>query len=644
MAHKKLSEVFNQKIFRVPDYQRGYSWEEEHLKAFWNDLENIQEGHAHFFGTLTLEPIDLNKFITLQDATWLCKTQSFEPYFIVDGQQRLATIMVFMQALLDLHPDDEWIGNTRRSSIIEKYLYFTTPDQQKLPLFGYQSDDPSFACWRCQILKLEPYPASPNITQYTHNLVAAREYFIKQLHTKKPSERAGLLDRVQHKLILNEDVLQDEYDVSVAFETMNNRGKELSTLELLKNRLIYLTQLIKRNHSSIEIAASAENLRQKLNQTWRVIYEYLGINPDIKLKDDEYLRNHWIMYFGFEKKEADQLQKSLLNVRFSPEKVHAGTLQWTDIDEYRKSLEISVRHWYELRSAKPNRDRENGEILAAPYEYLSALGYRAFEPLILAAMSRLAKGEPNPNRVTDGNGTNLLAELLKAIEKFVFVSRHICKTNENNKEEGSFRLAKEVYSGVEKVKDAASYVNNWTNRMIGERDAFDDFKSRITKYFNAENDPQGYYSWTGLKYFLFRYEQDLEGEDSFRVGWSDVKHKSIEHIMPQTPGEGWQHLLQDLDERQVHRMIHSLGNLLLLCPKHNGLLGNKEFTEKVKIYSNGSLSEQEIVKEYRDREWNRITIEERGKRLIKYLDETWGLKLIPRDRLYHSRYTELLFP
>ena len=53
-----LSEIFNQKIFRIPDFQRGYSWTEEQLEDFWGDIQNLKSDRIHYTGLLTVEAIN----------------------------------------------------------------------------------------------------------------------------------------------------------------------------------------------------------------------------------------------------------------------------------------------------------------------------------------------------------------------------------------------------------------------------------------------------------------------------------------------------------------------------------------------------------------------------------------------------------
>ena len=63
MAETKLcslNELFNTKFFRIPDFQRGYSWGDVQLEDFWSDLENLKDRKSHYTGLLTIEPIYKN--------------------------------------------------------------------------------------------------------------------------------------------------------------------------------------------------------------------------------------------------------------------------------------------------------------------------------------------------------------------------------------------------------------------------------------------------------------------------------------------------------------------------------------------------------------------------------------------------------
>ena len=108
--------------------------------------------------------------------------------------------------------------------------------------------------------------------------------------------------KLTQRLMFNIHEIDDDYDVFVAFETMNNRGKKLTNLELLKNRLIYLTTLYSDDKFD---KMDKDNLRKQINETWKEIYYQLGRNEKIPLSDDEFLRAHWIAYFAYSRRKGD---------------------------------------------------------------------------------------------------------------------------------------------------------------------------------------------------------------------------------------------------------------------------------------------------------------------------------------------------
>ena len=103
---------------------------------------------------------------------------------------------------------------------------------------------------------------------------------------------------------------------------MNNRGKKLSVLELLKNRLIYLTTLYSENDLK---RADYIELRDSINRAWGEIYKQLGRNEKHPLNDDDFLKAHWIIYFTYSRKVAKEYVKFLLGKRFTPQSVHEKT-------------------------------------------------------------------------------------------------------------------------------------------------------------------------------------------------------------------------------------------------------------------------------------------------------------------------------
>jgi uncharacterized protein with ParB-like and HNH nuclease domain len=98
---KSLDSLFKEKIFRIPDYQRGYAWQKSQLKDFWEDLINLSGDRSHYTGVLTLKELGSQEISNADNEFWLVDDHSYKMYHIVDGQQRLTTFVVFIQAFIE---------------------------------------------------------------------------------------------------------------------------------------------------------------------------------------------------------------------------------------------------------------------------------------------------------------------------------------------------------------------------------------------------------------------------------------------------------------------------------------------------------------------------------------------------------------
>lgn len=136
------------------------------------------------------------------------------------------------------------------------------------------------------------------------------------------TELEKLFKKVTQNLMFNLHEISDDFDVFVAFETMNNRGKKLSNLELLKNRLIYLTSLYDPNEISTD---ERTILREEINEAWKDVYFQLGRNKKNPLSDDDFLTAHWIMYFQYTRQKGEDYIKFLLEEKFIPQNVFNKT-------------------------------------------------------------------------------------------------------------------------------------------------------------------------------------------------------------------------------------------------------------------------------------------------------------------------------
>ena len=186
---KPLDSIFKEKLFRIPDYQRGYAWSQDDtrnpLRDFWEDLINLSDDRSHYTGVLTLREITV-EVQKHEPEFWLIEDHSYKMYHIVDGQQRLTTFIIMIQALIELIKnlevnknkdfDEIFLTDTLKlSEINNKFLYKHKPSKKlfRTYKFGYTVDNPSYQYLRYKIFNEEGVGTIQE-TFYTLNLKNAK--------------------------------------------------------------------------------------------------------------------------------------------------------------------------------------------------------------------------------------------------------------------------------------------------------------------------------------------------------------------------------------------------------------------------------------------------------------------------------------
>ena len=622
---QSLTEIFNEKFFRIPDFQRGFSWGKEHLEDFWEDLINLKDESIHYTGLLTIEPIKQSSVKNLekwQDDLWLFE-RGFGAYYLIDGQQRLTTSVILINELLNQFKENEGINFSNKSDWLKKFLYQTYNESYKSYIFGYEKDNPSDEYFKTKILEQESSTSDkvPEQTLYTSNLKTAKDFFQTKLSKLKKNELENVFKKVTSKFKYNLYEIDNELDVYVTFETMNNRGKPLSNLELLKNRFIYLTTLLYIDDST------RARLRKDINETWKTIYEYLGKNKDSVLDDDDFLRNHWIMYFKYNRKESGSYAKYLLNTKFTAKNALKKDLHFNEVKEYIDSLSKSVKSWYFLHNPQ---ESEYSDETKEWIQKLNRLGMSAFPPLLMASMAKCKESEFLP--------------LIKSAEKFIFLVFKLTQRPSNTKNSHFYRLANSFFWGKDGTT-IESAVKDIEWKTVGEDD--NDYYGwfDLDKFYKEIKDQHekghGFYSWNGLRYFLFEYELNLQenATGNVKLKWSDFnkrkKEDTIEHIYPQTPRDKcWTSVFNTYSKKERKVLLNSLGNLVPLAQAKNSELQNKCFDFKKKHenkkgnqvgFFNGSYSEIE-VSTYEN--WTPKEILVRGIKMLEFLEKRWGIDFL----------------
>lgn len=554
-------------------------------------------------------------------------------YYVIDGQQRLTTLIILLHEILRTFSEDEGINFGSKSEWTERFLYRSFNQIYKSFVFGYEKDNPSDEFFKTRILEQESSAADkyPE-TLYTANLMFAKEYFAKKLKNLSRERKEEIFDKAVNKLKFNYYEIDDSLDIYVTFETMNNRGKDLSHLELLKNRLIYLSTLL---HESDD---TKSRLRKDINETWKTVYEYLGKNKENPLDDDVFLFNHWIMYYTYDRSQSDVYADFLLKRKFTAKNVLNGLLTINDIKDYIDSLAKCVKKWYYIYNIEQS---DYSERIKEQIQKLDRVGMGAFPPMIMAVFTKESRED-------------LIWDFLDACERFNFLVFAISHRSSNTQNSNIYRMTREYYMGDTDIVTITANIDFLTD---GEDENYyrgwfdlERFRNHIKELF-LKNEKDGFYSWNGLRYFLYEYELFLQNNANTKVRWEDFSKRSkedtIEHIFPQSAtSEYWKEHFGHLKPSEKRLYLNSLGNLLLLSRSKNSKLQNFDFERKKCLknkdgkdigYYNGSYSEIEVSKQT---EWTPEQIKERGLLMLQFMEDRWKFRFSDWD----INKEDILFP
>lgn len=188
-----ISEIFDRRILRIPDFQRGFSWGERQLDDFWDDLEKVSQSKIHYTGLLTIEKVKVlaNNIAKWNDTLFLLnadESTKYSPYYIVDGQQRITTAIILISAITERLENSSIIVGADKKSIIEKYIKVENPNGRTF-IFGYEKDDPSYEFLKANIYKQNAANAlNEPETLYTKNLDFAKKYFDDKIKNYNPHQ------------------------------------------------------------------------------------------------------------------------------------------------------------------------------------------------------------------------------------------------------------------------------------------------------------------------------------------------------------------------------------------------------------------------------------------------------------------------
>ncbi|WQW63578.1 DUF262 domain-containing HNH endonuclease family protein [Helicobacter pylori] len=577
-----LDGVIEKGVFEIPSYQRGYAWQKEQLEDFWNDLEHVSKlgDKFHYMHSLTLRGLENE----LEDS-------AFE---IIDGQQRLATSLILLGLLAKITQNKDPKYSLINLELVLSYKYYGLNE--------------AFRAIMEEEKDLERFQTS----FYAKNLIDAYAFFKEKISDTPMETLEKMFDALIKKMLFSVVGLNDNrIDPFSSFETINNRGKDLSTLELFKNRLHFVAH-------KICDEGDLENLQQEINDTYTIIYYDLRSFEDAHL--ESFLKHFVAYYYG----EKGDFKKRLLEMEFNAHKRYTDNTNFNDeyekIDDLLFYLSYSSKVWNFLHTLDEKSialifdDNRKLEIEITPkmrglldkMRRLNALSDNAFLPLLLSLFTiQLVGRSANKQPYT----TKELEDLLEYLERFGFLIYGVAGKNTAKNEwiESAFKAFRSYREREENIT-IENFPTLEKHFFKGKHSGLELLEESIHSKKNTEK----WYEWgKALNYLLYEYELHHNPETTLNF---DSSLESIEHILPQKPDQGYS--AKEKSWAKNPHIVHALGNLLLIPKNANSSLSNKPFEEKRKQYLKGSYSEKEVAK---NASFGVVQIKERSEKLLDFL-------------------------
>jgi uncharacterized protein with ParB-like and HNH nuclease domain len=514
--------VSNGKIYRVPPYQRDYSWKEEHWEDLWNDILSVfQDGSTHYMGSIVLQ------------------NKGNKQFTIIDGQQRLATLSIIALATLEMLQHLVQAGvdsksNTQRIEILfKKFLGSQDPAslRSSSKLFLNEANDKFYQLY---LLQRQQPPALSRLKDAEKLLWKAFSFFKEKLQAKFIDETNSikgdgetltrfLNEAVAEQLIFIQIVVQDELSAYTVFETLNARGTELTVTDLLKNYIFSLAQ-------------GADVDMQHIKMLWNDIIALTDLD-----RFPTFLRHFWNSQNELVRK--DGLFKA----------VKRNVHQRSDAFRLLESLQRYANIYDAL--GKPydslwndSKDRQ---------EYIQALDvFKVTQPfpLLMVAFEQLPEQE--------------FTRLLRMCVVIAFRYNVISGLNPNQMESAYNKAAIKVHKGI----------HNTAQSIFQDLKDIYPEDERFKAAFAAKTLHAKRYKPL-VRYILYAIENALNS--SIQRPFATDKG-TIEHILPESPSESWSAFFSEEDQGNF---IHRLGNYTLLEEAKNRDCTNLDFQHKREIYA-----------------------------------------------------------
>lgn len=563
MSTLRIRDLFNGRFFEIPKYQRGYAWEVTHVRELFDDIfEAIESNSNHYLGTVVLSK----------------KQDEKDCYYIVDGQQRITTLLLIINSILNRLPEKDR-DYYNRFYISEQNKYRLTPLGRDRDFFiSLLERKPKSPATRSQRLLQKAYDEIESVLNNTGNITLNR-----------------LLSAIE-QLEIMQFIEESEGDAIRIFQTVNDRGKPLSNMEKAKSLLIYFSNRYLNKKYDKQINDQFGEIFELFDEIKQLAYEIdITLIKNVEFIEDNIMRYHFV---------------SFSNENFDASAEYVLTFLKRKLNEFRKANKIKemeqliISYTESLNQFFKSLKQIFLKAKTIPiyYETFAILGLSAtLYPITIVLESKLLLDK----KMTNPKWSNFsFFEMIRNIDIRVYKTR-----------------------GTDPRADILRYtyeINN--NPSITEKDITDWliwFNERWmpAQEFSAKLNTE-IYGNAALPYCFIKYCESLDGTNYDITKLKSLKNKipTIEHILSQHPNFSVTvYGFKDQDDYAQHE--HRLGNLTILEKSLNSSARNKTPIDKTPIYDRSvfKMSNEVSSQINRSGSFNKTDIDNRTNALADFI-------------------------
>lgn len=552
-----FKDLFGPKfLFHIPGYQRQYSWEKDNVEQLFDDIREAMddEQSSYFLGSIILQIIDE-------------KSDGSATYDLVDGQQRLTTLVILLAVMRDLIENKSYKETLQRMIFQKEDDLVNTPEEVRILV---RDKDREF---------FKKYILEENGTLLDINIKDLNESQFRIKNTMEILRSKFYVENKLNKDLLNrfvKYVLNNCIFVYVKtgnftsayrlFSVLNDRGMPLTTADLLKSSCL---------------GEINESDRDKYQEQWETIEDELGREEFDQLLG--YIRTIFV---------KEKAKKSIFDEYNEIIFKKLPDFRGKKFFEYVKI--VSDIYKEKIQNAEINSSDQ--EINVKYYNLMSLMrDYITSSDWIPVFISFCIKF----------NDDDMLYEFLKKLEKKFLINwiRELTPTTR------IVEMSK-LLNLIESKNNANDIINDDIFKTV-------DYKNDV---YNAINSNL-FYSKQFCKYILLRLDMNISENSNIQKSYKGIV--TVEHILPQNPKKDsiWLNIFNDIQRQELTSCI---GNLVLLSRKKNSAANNSAFDVKLKKYYAKGITDFELTKEItKYNNWDVNSIKERQNDMTQRIINLW---------------------